>query len=622
MAIAADEARGPFTIGAVRVDPRRLTLDSETGQSQLEPKVMELLQVLSKHSGETLSRDFLIDAVWGVQFGGDESLSRAVSLLRKALAIPHGADNLIRTIPRRGYVLEAPVASADAQQAVAVQAAIHEPLIAVLPFDNLSSDADTEFFSDGVSEDIIDRLVRGTDLKVIGRTSSFQFRGDRKFAAAQELGAAYIVDGSVRRAGNRVRISAHLERADTRATLWSDRYDRDLEDIFAVQDEISEQIALALNRKMEAQRQTVMAPETYDLFLHGRDWTQTPERIMDAIGALEEVTKAAPDFAPAWGALARNRALMRMYSPIQMRKELGRGVDEAIENALRLEPRTRDALNASYQRIDHYGDMVAHHDAISELRGPNRNAAGGLFLVCFHETCIGRMKKALEIAYEAERVDPLNPLSASQPGLMQLYSGQWAQARDHLEKMVKLWPDDASLWASLAFACSYAGNKERVNEITDPRFMQTLSVHEWGEYLKRAALHARGDKSEWLDYAQSERERILKKGSADTNDLFYIGMFGGADLFYDTAERVRLGPTGAEDDALGPMGYRSTLLFHAGFSELRADPRCINFCARLGLVRFWLETGIRPDFADEVDYDFDQACRDNADVPIDVYNPF
>lgn len=622
MAADTGETQTPFMMGAVRVDPGRLSLESDAGQSQLEPKVMQLLSVLAQKAGEAVSRDQLIDAVWGVQFGGDESLSRAISLLRKALAMPHGVVSAIRTIPRRGYVLDVDVSTVATSEPATTRPATPDPLIAVLPFDNLSSDADTEFFSDGVSEDIIDRLVRGTDLKVIGRTSSFQFRGDRKFAAAEELGAAYIVDGSVRRAGNRVRISATLERADTRETLWSDRYDRNLEDIFAVQDEISEQIALALNRKMESQRQTVMAPETYDLFLHGRDWTQTPERLMDAIGALEEVTKAAPDFAPAWGALARNRALMRMYSPIQMRKELGRGVDEAIENALRIEPRTRDALNASYQRLDHYGDMVAHHDAISELRGPNRNAAGGLFLVCFHETCIGRIGKAVEMAFEAARLDPFNMLSACQPGMMQSYAGDWDAARENLERDIKMWPEEPDLRTSLAFACAYQGDADRVEQLTDPRALRNLSLHEWEEYIKRARLLARGDKSEWLEYAESERKRMLDKGAADTNDLTHVGLFGGADMFFDAAEQVRLGPTGAEDDALGPMSYRSTLIFHAGNESLRADPRCIKFCARLGLVKFWMETGIRPDFADEVEYDFDDVCREYADVPLDTYNPF
>jgi TolB-like protein len=115
-----------------------------------------------------------------------------------------------------------------------------EPLVAVLAFDNLSSDPEMQFFSDGVSEEIIQRLSNGAQLKVIGRTSSFQFRGERKAEAARTLNCSHVLDGSIRRAAGRVRISAHLVEASSQTTLWSDRYDGGLEDIFTVQDEISE----------------------------------------------------------------------------------------------------------------------------------------------------------------------------------------------------------------------------------------------------------------------------------------------------------------------------------------------------------------------------------------------
>jgi TolB-like protein len=112
-----------------------------------------------------------------------------------------------------------------------------EPVIAVLAFDNPSSDPEMDFFSDGVSEEIIQRLSRGAKLKVIGRTSSFQLRGERKADAAQRLDCSHVLDGSIRRAVGRVRIVAHLIEASSRTTVWSDRYDRSQEDIFAVQDE-------------------------------------------------------------------------------------------------------------------------------------------------------------------------------------------------------------------------------------------------------------------------------------------------------------------------------------------------------------------------------------------------
>jgi adenylate cyclase len=141
-----------------------------------------------------------------------------------------------------------------------------EPVLSVLPFDNLSTDPEMQFFSDGVSEEIIQRLARGAKLKVIGRTSSFQFRGEKKSDAARLLKCSHVLDGSVRRAGARVRIAAHLVETASHTTLWSDRYDRGLEDTFAVQDEISEAIADALHQTFTS-FSTKVDPAVYDLYL-------------------------------------------------------------------------------------------------------------------------------------------------------------------------------------------------------------------------------------------------------------------------------------------------------------------------------------------------------------------
>ena len=152
--------------------------------------------------------------------------------------------------------IEAFALGSAASVKVATPPASTEPLLAVLPFDNLSDDREMQFFSDGVSEEIIQRLSRGAQMKVIGRTSSFQFRGADKTArkVAKELHCSHILDGSIRRAGGRVRITAHLVEAASQTTLWSDRYDRILEDIFAVQDEISEHIGPPSTRPSRASR--------------------------------------------------------------------------------------------------------------------------------------------------------------------------------------------------------------------------------------------------------------------------------------------------------------------------------------------------------------------------------
>jgi TolB-like protein len=159
----------------------------------------------------------------------------------------------------------------------AAEEAPAEPLIAVLAFDNLSSDPEMQFFSDGVSEEIIQRLSRGANLKVIGRTSSFQFRGEQKAEAAGSLGCSHVLDGSVQRAAGRVRISASLVETQSLTTMWSDRYDRSLEDIFAVQDEISKHIALSLHQAFSSFSTRAVDPADYDLYLRASPQSYAPD---------------------------------------------------------------------------------------------------------------------------------------------------------------------------------------------------------------------------------------------------------------------------------------------------------------------------------------------------------
>jgi len=156
----------------------------------------------------------------------------------------------ILQLDKMAETIEAFALAAAGSAVVAAPSMSRELLLAVLPFDNLSDDREMQFFSDGVSEEIIQRVSRGARMKVIGRTSSFQFRGADKTArkVANELKCTHILDGSIRRAGGRIRIAAHLLEAVSQTILWSDRYDRHLEDIFAVQDDISENIAAALHQ--------------------------------------------------------------------------------------------------------------------------------------------------------------------------------------------------------------------------------------------------------------------------------------------------------------------------------------------------------------------------------------
>jgi TolB-like protein len=236
-------------------------------------------------------------------------LSGLVSLIALVGIVASPLGRGLRRLSGRGQQREEP------PRAATTPAVSGEPLIAVLAFDNLSSDGEMQFFSDGISEEIIQHLSRGAKLRVIGRTSSFEFRGERKADAARSLACTHVLDGSIRRAGDRVRITAHLVEASSRTTLWTDRYDRGLADIFAVQDEISESIAAALDRAFASTAAPAIEPAVYDAYLRARPASFAPDELRRHIDALEDVTRRAPAFGEAWGRLAYLRAWWHFYQP-------------------------------------------------------------------------------------------------------------------------------------------------------------------------------------------------------------------------------------------------------------------------------------------------------------------
>ena len=207
----------------MRPAERRILTNGEP--AQLGGRAFDLLLVLIEHRDRVVGKDELMARVWPGVAVEENNLTVQISSLRKVLG-----NEAIATVAGRGYRFNTAFAGRATAGASALpargSASQDLPVIAVLAFDNLSNDAEMQFFSDGVSEEIIHRLSRGANLKVIARTSSFQFRGERKGEAAERLKCAYVLDGTIQRAAGRVRISAQLMEASSRTALWSDRYDR------------------------------------------------------------------------------------------------------------------------------------------------------------------------------------------------------------------------------------------------------------------------------------------------------------------------------------------------------------------------------------------------------------
>jgi TolB-like protein/DNA-binding winged helix-turn-helix (wHTH) protein len=246
-----DLAREPaFQLSAVHVRPATREVVGSAGLREiLEPRVMQVLVALARRRGEVVSRDELIDACWRGRVVGDDAVSRCIAALRRLATLCGGLA--IETIPRVGYRLdEACGGSAPGD------CAKPDVLVAVLPFETLSDDAEMTWFSDGVSEEIFQAVRRGTALKVLGRAASFQFRGPRKVVSqvAAEFRATHVLDGSVRRHERRVRVCAHLIECQGQTTLWSQRFERELADIFALQDAIADVVTDALREALQAER--------------------------------------------------------------------------------------------------------------------------------------------------------------------------------------------------------------------------------------------------------------------------------------------------------------------------------------------------------------------------------
>jgi TolB-like protein len=249
---ARQETNVVYRFGDYSLDTERLELRCGNRLCELEPQVFSLLEYLVLQRDRVVSKDELIEAVWHRHAVSDSTLNARISSARRAVGDSGKDQAIIRTFPRRGFRFIAPVSSEEsvaseegsARPLFAYMGRSAKPVVAVLPFDNLSSGEDDQYFSDGITEDIITALTKNRWLFVIARNTTFAFRDHSTNIrrVADELGADYVVEGSVRKSGNRVRITAQLVDATTGGHIWAQNYDRELADIFAVQDEITQTV--------------------------------------------------------------------------------------------------------------------------------------------------------------------------------------------------------------------------------------------------------------------------------------------------------------------------------------------------------------------------------------------
>jgi TolB-like protein len=600
-----------FKAGGFEVRPAERRVLANGEPVALGARAFDLLLALIEHRDRVVGKDELLALVWPGVVVEENNLTVQVSSLRKVLG-----NDAITTVAGRGYRFTLPLRDAEDGSAVRSSATASRsrdlPAIAVLAFDNLSNDSEMQFFSDGVSEEIIQRLSRGANLRVIGRTSSFQFRGERKAEAAERLNCAYVLDGAIRRAAGRVRISAHLVEAASRTTLWSDSYDRGLEDIFAVQDDIAVSIARALDQAFSSFSTRSVDPAVYDLYLRASPKSYAPDDLRTCVGLLEVVTQRAPHFVEAWGRLAYLRGFLHVYLPFADRAESAARVAREASHALALDAQNNDALVARCFVVPPFGQFVEADVFLERLQQAPGSGDGRRYIGWFLRLT-GRLRESLEETERTYRLDPLDPMSANLVALARMAAGRVAEAVPVYEDLVARIPEMSFPISSLLRAHAFLRDWAAVDRLLALAAKRPLREFQDTIPFVRAKRDPTPEHiGAWRGMFQ---DHVAKTEGVDVARLVYAAHLGLVDDAYRAADAARLGPAGTSDDIMGPDGYRTALLFQASMPELRSDLRFPRLCARLGLVEFWMATGKWPDCAAEVPYDFKAECAKVQHVP-------
>src|SRR5262252_11096325 len=314
---------GEISFGRFRLDLARHELRRDKRLVRLGSRALDILCVLASAGGKVVSKDELMAQVWGGVVVEEHNIQVHISALRRAFEEDGDGESWIVTVPGRGYrFLGSPNPPAADKSAPARSLPVaDEPTLAVLPFLNLSGDPEQEYFSDGMVEEIITALSRIRWLFVTARNSTFAYKGQNVDVkrVGRELGVRYVLEGSVRRSGDRVRIAAQLIDAGTGAHLWADHFDGPLEDVFDLQDKVASSVAGVIEpalQEAETARSTGR-PTTdlaaYDLYLRAHAMVSSSARqIPQALPLLEQAIARDPDYGPAlaWAALCCNRLLI------------------------------------------------------------------------------------------------------------------------------------------------------------------------------------------------------------------------------------------------------------------------------------------------------------------------
>lgn len=607
-----------YTFGQFTLDVERGALLKDGVEVALRPKGYMVLAYLIEHHGVLLTRDELLAEVWPDMVVTEDSLTQCLIQIRKALG--DTKKEMIRTIPRRGFIFEAPVTihpHAESSESETIQQSWQENRkpsrwsmiaavvlalaiaaswwslnsrqvsdlqdnaqvlpnsIAVLPFVNMSDDGANEYFADGLSEELLNLLTQIPQLQVAARTSSFSFKGKNINIpqVARELNVAYVLEGSVRKAGKQVRVSAQLIKAEDGFHLWSETYDRDLGDIFKIQDDISSRVVAALKipllGAMPAARQT--DPEVYSLYLQGKyfDNRMGKEDLKQSLTAYTQALAIDPDYAPAWIGLSVAYQNHRKFGWMTEKEAFDLSM-AAIEKALAIDRDSAEAwASLGYlrkQRLDWTGAVSAIDKAL--MLEPNNPFVLGTAASLAGN--LGQIEKSIELFERNVALNPLRLASLRALGLRYAFVGRFDEAFKNFNKVLAMKPDFPGIHFAIGATYLLSGDPERA--LLEVEKNSSAPVY---PFHKLRVLSTLGDEAQ----AQAIIEKLLQKTAFKyPNHMAATYAWRGEnDLAFEWYERTLQQQPGA-------LGY---FLESAWARGLSTDPRYPAFVEKLGLLEYW-----------------------------------
>ena len=456
---------------------------------------MEFLLCLAQHPGKTLSKDQLFQAVWPKIIVTEDVLKRCIAELRRAFNDDARNPHMIETIAKRGYRLLAPVSAPASATAPALPQRAVTDSIVVLPFINMSADPENEYFADGITEEIIDALSQIQGLHVVARTSAFSFKGKRidLRIVGEELKVRTVLEGSVRKADNRLRITAQLVCAADGYHLWSERYDRELTDVFAIQEEIAQAIAQRLKITFPWQGKPLVKTgtpnlEAYQSYLKGHAllYKRGPA-ISRALVCCQRAVDLDPNYAVAWAAVANSYTLLCWYGFAVPQGFMPKAT-EAARRAVALDPSLADAHTSlavisflySWDRAE-----AAREFALSIQLNPKDIQALNWYGCFYLQLSEGRLREGMEQVKLALASDPLSAYTHAVYALTCGIAGDAAQSVEASQRAVQLdsesfianWVLQVALLSSGQFeACVVAGEAALAMSGRSPWSMALLAM--------------------------------------------------------------------------------------------------------------------------------------------------